>query len=55
MSDIPAVIEALLGEDYDSRWLYTVPLAGDHEVGVNYLDAKKVVGTNPDWDSLLTD
>lgn len=51
MNNIPAVIEANLPE-YDTSWM-TVPLAGDSEVGLNYLETNKVSGKNPDWDELL--
>ena len=51
MNNIPEVIHMTL-PGFDTSWI-TVPLAGDSEVGLNYLEANKVSGLNPDWDKLL--
>lgn len=51
MNNIPAVVESML-PGYDSSWMI-VPLAGDSEVGLNYLETNKISGDNPDWDELL--
>jgi len=45
------VIECLL-PDFDTSWMI-VPLAGDSEVGLNYLETNKISGDNPDWEKLL--
>jgi len=51
MNNIPTVIESLL-PDFDTSWMI-VPLAGDSEVGLNYLETNKISGDNPDWEKLL--
>jgi uracil-DNA glycosylase len=51
LNNIPDVIRARM-PDYDTSWM-VVPLAGDSEVGLNYLETNKVSGDNPDWDRLL--
>jgi DNA polymerase I-like protein with 3'-5' exonuclease and polymerase domains len=52
INNIPEVLKLFFGESYDDSWIIA-PMAGDFEVGPNYLDQRKVSGTNPDWDSLL--
>lgn len=51
MNNIPQVMRTML-PGYDMSWLF-VPLAGDSEVGLNYLETNKISGSNPDWDKLL--
>jgi DNA polymerase I-like protein with 3'-5' exonuclease and polymerase domains len=51
MNDIPTVIQSML-PGYDTSWMI-VPLAGDSEVGLNYLETNKISGSNPDWEALL--
>jgi hypothetical protein len=51
MNNIPEVIRALL-PGFDTSWML-VPLAGDSEVGLNYLETNKISGDDPDWEKLL--
>jgi DNA polymerase I-like protein with 3'-5' exonuclease and polymerase domains len=51
LNNIPSVLKAVFGDHYDTSWC-VVPFAGDSEVGLNMLDAKKI-SHNPDWDALL--
>ena len=54
LNNIPDVLKLTFGDNYDTSWLSFVPLAGDCEVGLNYLDAKKVPQHGEiDWDKLL--
>lgn len=52
INNIPQVLKLFFGDDYDDSWIIA-PISGDFEVGVDYLNQKKVSGTNPDWDALL--
>ena len=52
INNIPEVLKLFFGESYDTSWIIA-PVTGDFEVGVNYLDQRKVSGSNPDWDALL--
>jgi DNA polymerase-1 len=51
LNDYPVVLKSLLGEDYDTSWLL-VPIAGDCDVGTNYLNVKGI-GKDPDWDKII--
>jgi len=53
LNNVPDVLKAALGEDYDTSWM-VVGIEGDFEVGRNYLDQNKIVGLDPDWDKLLS-
>lgn len=53
MNNIPAVLKAVLGDDYDDSWMI-VPFSGDSECGINYLETSKISGDDPDWDKLLS-
>jgi DNA polymerase I-like protein with 3'-5' exonuclease and polymerase domains len=52
LNNMPEVLKLFFGESYDTSWLI-VPITADAEVGPNYLDQRKVSGSNPDWDALL--
>lgn len=55
MNNIPEVLKLVFGGDYDTSWII-VPLAGDCQVGRNYLDVKELgTDTNPDWEKLLSE
>ena len=52
LNNFDQVLPAYFGPDYDTSWMI-VPFAGDCEVGLNYLEQKKVPKTNIDWNELL--
>jgi len=52
LNDFAGVFKAFFGPDYDTSWMI-VPFAGDAEVGLNYLNMRKIKGSSPDWDALL--
>lgn len=52
LNDFEGVFKAFFGQDYDTSWMI-VPFAGDAEVGLSYLNMRKVKSTEPDWDALL--
>lgn len=52
LNDFEGVFKAFFGPEYDTSWMI-VPFAGDAEVGLNYLNMRKIKGSNPDWDALL--
>lgn len=53
LNNIPDVLKLYFGHDYDTSWIL-VPLTGDCEVGLNYLDMNKIPAEGPiDWDELL--
>ncbi len=58
INNMPDILQEVMGVDYDTSWLRVVPIEGDAEVGVNYLDARKIVPDKItgqiDWDALLT-
>lgn len=59
INNMPEIIRTMMGDGYDASWLDVVPISGDAELGINYLDARKVV-SDPlsgavDWDALLAD
>jgi DNA polymerase I-like protein with 3'-5' exonuclease and polymerase domains len=53
LNNIPEILEYTWGEEFDSSWLHILPFEADAEVGLNYLDMKKIEGNSPDWDALL--
>jgi len=52
LNNIPDVLKLVFGDGYDASWCL-VPFGGDSEVGLNYLDVKKIPKDNIDWDKLL--
>jgi hypothetical protein len=46
------VLPVVFGENYDTSWML-VPFSGDAEVGLDYLNTKKIPPENVDWDKLL--
>lgn len=52
INNIPEVLKLFFGEGYDNSWIIC-PITGDFEAGPNYLDQRKISGTNPDWDELF--
>jgi len=54
LNNFPAVFKAVFGDDYDTSWMI-VPFTGDCEVGLDYLNTRKIPKKNIDWDKLLAD
>jgi DNA polymerase I-like protein with 3'-5' exonuclease and polymerase domains/uracil-DNA glycosylase len=52
LNNFDKVLPTYFGDDYDTSWMI-VPITGDCEVGLNYLDSKKIRGDKIDWDELL--
>ncbi len=53
LNNIPEVLQAIMGDEFDSSFCI-VPLTGDCEVGLNYLDMRKIIDDKPDWEKLLS-
>ena len=51
INNVPEILRMHFGPQQDLSWANIVPLAGDSEVGVNYLDSRKL-DRNPDWDKV---
>jgi len=54
LNNFPAVFKAVFGDDYDTSWMI-VPFTGDCEVGLDYLNTRKIPKKNIDWNKLLAD
>ncbi len=57
-NNLPDVVSSMVDlNQFDNRWLYTVPLEADAEAGVSYLDQDKIIPDkitgNVDWDKLF--
>jgi DNA polymerase I-like protein with 3'-5' exonuclease and polymerase domains len=53
LNNFPAVLPAVFGDDFDTSWML-VPFSGDCEVGLDYLNSKKIPTKGEiDWDELL--
>lgn len=57
-NNLPDVVSSMVDIDqFDSRWLYTVPLEADAECGPSYLDQDKIIPDKitgkVDWDKLF--
>lgn len=55
LANIPEVMQVMLGDGYDNRWMQMVPFSGDVGVGKSFLDERKLLVPNPDWDQVLDD
>jgi DNA polymerase I-like protein with 3'-5' exonuclease and polymerase domains len=53
INNIPDVLKLVFGDDYDTSWLI-VPISGDFECGLDYLNQVKISGKNPNWEELLS-
>jgi DNA polymerase I-like protein with 3'-5' exonuclease and polymerase domains len=52
LDNFSVVLPAVFGDDYDTSWML-VPFSGDYEVGLDYLNTKKIPKTDIDWEGLL--
>lgn len=52
LNNFPAVLPAVFGDNFDTSWML-VPFTGDCEVGLDYLNSKKIPSKDIDWDKLL--
>jgi DNA polymerase I-like protein with 3'-5' exonuclease and polymerase domains len=52
LNNFPDVFKHVFGNNFDTSWML-VPFSGDCEVGLNYLNMKKIPKKDIDWDKLL--
>ena len=57
INNLPEILDAVLGPNYDTTWCRILPLTGDTELGRNYFDQKKTDGFKDasgevDWDKV---
>ena len=52
LNNFRVVLPLVLGDDFDTSWML-VPFTGDCEVGLNYLDMRKIPEVDADWEKLL--
>ena len=53
LNNFPGVFASLFGNTFDTSWMI-VPFTGDCEVGLNYLNMRKIPKKDMDWDKLLS-
>jgi DNA polymerase I-like protein with 3'-5' exonuclease and polymerase domains len=54
LNNFPEVFKIVFGDDYDTSWMI-VPFSGDCEVGLDYLNTRKIPDKDIDWDKLLSE
>lgn len=54
LNNFPEVFKVVFGDDYDTSWMI-VPFSGDCEVGLDYLNTRKIPDKDIDWDKLFVE